>query len=265
MIPKKIHYCWFGKNPKPPIAEFCIQSWKKYNPDFEFIEWNEGNFDVNITSFSAEAYSKNKWAFVADVARVYALYNHGGFYLDTDMEIRRSLSDFLNESAICGFELKNVPYSAFWGIEKGHILGEKMLDHYQNHEFEEIPNTKVFSQLLVNEFGADAHTDTFQKLKHNISLYPSNYFSLDLPLNYVVHHFSGSWHNSWTGEKNTYKEMVNMYGVLNMLLSEENSKEKIKNVIHNHKILDIYDVLDKIPTRYIFDYMKYKLKKKIGL
>lgn len=265
MIPKKIHYCWFGNNPKPPIAEFCIQSWKKFNPDFEIIEWNENNFDINLNPFTQEAYNKKKWAFVADVARVYALFNHGGFYLDTDMEMRGPLSDFTHESAICGFEIKNLPYSAFWAIEKGHILGEKMLAHYNESKFEEIPNTHVFSKLLVDEFGADPEKDIFQKLKYNVSLYPSNYFSLDLPLNYVTHHFSGSWHDSWTAQENHYKEMVNMYGILNMLLNQKKSKKKITNVVFNHKVLNIDDVLDQIPTRYIFNYMKKKFKKRIGL
>lgn len=262
MIPKIIHYCWFGKNPKPKIAESCISSWKKYLPDYEIIEWNEDNFDVEQNTFVKTAYQNKKWAFVSDFARAKALHEFGGFYLDTDMEIKNSLNDFLHHKAVCGFEMKGIPYSAFWGAEKGHVLGERMIDYYLKNPYKEEPNTAIFSKLLVREFGADPDSDTFQELKAGIALYPSTYFSLDLPINYVTHHFSGSWHDTWTEERNTYKEMVNMYGLLHLFLQEHHSKEKIKNVVYNHKLIDIDSVLDQIPTRYIFNYLKNKILKR---
>ncbi|QTV04561.1 glycosyltransferase family 32 protein [Faecalibacter bovis] len=262
MIPKKIHYFWFGNNQKPEIVKHCINSWKRYLPDYEIIEWNEDNFDVMQNDFTKTAYLNKKWAFVSDFARAKILYENGGFYLDTDMEVKNTLNDFLHHRAVCGFEIKGIPYSAFWGVEKGHILAKKILDFYTNAEYNEEPNTAIFSRLLVKEFGADADNDTFQELKEGVCLYPSTYFSLDLPINYVTHHFSGSWHNSWTTERNTYKEMVNMYGSLNTIINEKHSKERIKNVVYNHKILDIANVLDQIPTRYIFSYLVRKLFRK---
>lgn len=262
MIPKKIHYCWFGNNPKPKIVETCIASWEKYLPDYEIIEWNESNFDVNQNDFVKTAYQNKKWAFVSDFARAKALYENGGFYLDTDMEVKNTLNDFLHHRAVCGFEIKGIPYSAFWGIEKGHILAQKIMNYYLTNQYAEEPNTAIFSRLLVDEFGADAQKDEYQNLKEGIALYPSTYFSLDLPINYVTHHFSGSWHDSWTSEKNTYKEMVNMYGVLNAVLNEKTAKEKVKNVVYNHKIIEIKQVLDQIPTRYIFNYLIEKIFKR---
>ena len=262
MIPKKIHYCWFGNNPKPTIVEYCIASWKKYLPDYEIIEWNEENFDVYQNEFVKTAYENKKWAFVSDFARAKALYEHGGFYLDTDMEVKNTLNDFLHHRAVCGFEIKGIPYSAFWGIEKGHVLAIRIMDYYLNNEYKEEPNTAIFSKLLVNEFGADASKDSYQELKEGIVLYPSTYFSLDLPINYVTHHFSGSWHDSWTEERNTYKEMVNMYGSLHAILNEKHSKERIKNVVYNHKILELDTVLDQFPTRYILNYLFRKIVKK---
>lgn len=262
MIPKKIHYCWFGNNPKPKIVETCIASWKKYLPDYEIIEWNESNFDVNQNDFVKTAYQNKKWAFVSDFARAKALYENGGFYLDTDMEVKNTLNDFLHHRAVCGFEIKGIPYSAFWGIEKGHILAQKIMNYYLTNQYAEEPNTAIFSRLLVDEFGADAQKDEYQNLKEGIALYPSTYFSLDLPINYVTHHFSGSWHDSWTSEKNTYKEMVNMYGVLNAVMNEKTAKEKVKNVVYNHKIIEIKQVLDQIPTRYIFNYLIEKIFKR---
>lgn len=263
MIPKKIHFCWFGKNPKPQLVEHCISSWNKHLPDYEIVEWNEENFDVYQNEFVKTAYENKKWAFVSDFARAKALYEHGGFYLDTDMEVKNSLNDFLHHRAVCGFEIKGIPYSAFWGIEKGHLLGKKIMEHYENRVYKEEPNTAIFSRLLVEEFGADAEKDEFQELKEGIVLYPSHYFSLDIPKNFVVHHFSGSWHDSWTEERNTYKEMVNMYGLLNQFLKIKHSKESIKNTVYNHQKIDLDKVLDQIPTRYIFDYLKRKVLKKI--
>ena len=262
MIPKIIHYCWFGKNPKPKIAESCISSWKKYLPDYEIIEWNEDNFDVEQNTFVRTAYQNKKWAFVSDFALAKALHEFGGFYLDTDMEIKNSLNDFLHHKAVCGFEIKGIPYSAFWGAEKGHVLAKRMIDHYLTNPYKEEPNTAIFSKLLVQEFGADPDSDTFQELKAGIALYPSTYFSLDLPINYLTHHFSGSWHDSWTEERNSYKEMVNMYGLLHLFLKEDHSKQKIKDVVYNHKLIDINRVLDQIPTRYIFNYLKKKILKR---
>ena len=92
MIPKVIHYCWFGGNPKPKLAEKCIKSWKKYCPDYEIIEWNEDNFDISAAPlYVRQAYEAKKWAFVTDYVRLEVVYNHGGVYLDTDVELLKSL------------------------------------------------------------------------------------------------------------------------------------------------------------------------------
>lgn len=263
MIPKKIHYFWFGNNPKPKIVEHCIQSWQKYLPDYEIIEWNEANFDVTQNNFVNTAYQNKKWAFVSDFARAKILYEQGGFYLDTDMEVKNTLNDFLQHAAICGFEIKGIPYSAFWGVEAGHPLAFDIMQYYLDNPYSETPNTAIFSKLLVEKYGADPNKDQYQELKYGVHLYPSTYFSLDLPINYVTHHFSGSWHDSWTEEENTYKEMVNMYGLLHKLIQEKNGKKRIKDVVYNHQLLKIDDILDQIPTRYILDYLQRKLVKKI--
>src|SRR5690606_24213864 len=197
--------------------------------------------------------------------RAQALYEHGGFYLDTDMEVRNTFNEFLHHKAICGFEIKGIPYSAFWGVEKGHVLAKKIMNYYEGNEFAEVTNTSIFSKLLVEEFGAKADKDEYQELKEGIVLYPSHYFSLDIPKNFVVHHFSGSWHGNWTEERNTYKEMVNMYGILNALLQEKRAKEKINNVVRNHKVLSVNRVLDQIPTRYILSYILHNIIGKFSL
>ena len=94
---KYIHYCWFGGKPLSKLAKKCIKSWKKYLPDYEIIEWNENNFDVNVTKFSRQAYQEKKWAFVSDVARIYALKKYGGIYLDASVFLNSSVYRYVNK------------------------------------------------------------------------------------------------------------------------------------------------------------------------
>ncbi len=104
MIPKIIHYCWFGNNEKPDLILRCIQSWHQYCPDYEIIEWNESNWDVNQYAYAKNAYEQKKWAFVSDVARLDVVYRFGGFYLDTDVELKESLDRWREYSAVFAFE-----------------------------------------------------------------------------------------------------------------------------------------------------------------
>lgn len=105
MIPKKIHYCWFGRKPLPEKARHCIASWRKYLPDYEIIEWNEDNFDINSIKYTADAYAAGKYAFVSDYARFKILYEYGGLYFDTDVEVINSLDDVIAAGPFMGFEL----------------------------------------------------------------------------------------------------------------------------------------------------------------
>lgn len=104
MIPKKIHYCWFGKGKMPDLSKKCIESWKKYCPDYEIIEWNEDNFDINCCDYVKEAYASKRFAFVTDYVRLYAMYTQGCIYMDTDVEVMKNLDKFLVHQAFSGFE-----------------------------------------------------------------------------------------------------------------------------------------------------------------
>lgn len=264
MISKKIHYFWFGKGEKTPLARHCIETWSRYNPDFEIIEWTEDNFDVQQTTFVRDAYAEKKWAFVSDFARAKVLYEEGGFYLDTDMEVKHSLAEFLPHRAVCGFEMRHVPFSAFFAVEPHHPLAKDMVDYYEAQtEFKIIPNTEIFSKLLSEKYGADPQRDARQELKEGIQLYPSPYFSLDLPKNFVTHHFAGSWHGAWENVESSYKNMVNTYGLMHLFAEIPASKEKVKNVVYNHKAMAIEEVLDQIPLSYIAQYLTKKMKAKI--
>lgn len=148
MIPKIIHYCWFGRNPLPESAKECIASWKKFLPDYEIKEWNEDNFDVNITTYTAEAYKAKKYAFVSDYARFWILYNYGGLYFDTDVEILKPIDDIVAKGGFMGMEKTEgntfdktdsntvlIAAGLGLGVEKGHTLYKEVLDIYNKKHF----------------------------------------------------------------------------------------------------------------------------------
>jgi len=263
MISKMIHYCWFGKNPKPAFVEDCIRSWRKFHPDYRIVEWNEDNFDVNQHPFVKEAYERGMWAFVSDFARVKVIHEYGGFYLDTDMEVTRSLEDLRHHRVICGYELKGRPFSAFFAARSGEPFIKEMIDYYENQsEFKLLSNTTVFSKLLIEKYGASTD-DEYQELENGITVFPSHYFSLDVPKNYVIHHFEGSWLN--TKHKSTYKEMVNLYGNLKPIVEMKNGKVVMKDLIQNRKVFTPDQILDQIPLKYLVEYVKNRLMQKLKL
>ena len=115
MIPKVIHYCWFGGNPLPESAKKCIDSWKKYCPDYEIVEWNENNFDISKNQYCREAYEAGKWAFVSDFARFDIIYKYGGVYFDTDVEVIKPIDSLIEQGAFMGVE-RNKPINVAPGL-----------------------------------------------------------------------------------------------------------------------------------------------------
>ena len=137
MIPKTIHYCWFGRGPMPILAQNCIASWHQYMPDWEFLLWDEDNFNVNEVSYTAEAYAAKKYAFVSDYVRLWALEKEGGVYMDTDVEVFRPLDGLLQYGAFSGFEgSKRLPMGTCVLASKAHgAWVSEMLEYYQNRHF----------------------------------------------------------------------------------------------------------------------------------
>lgn len=165
-IPKIIHYCWFGGKEKPKIVLDCIESWKRLMPEYEIIEWNENNFDINSFEYTKKAFNEKKWAFISDVARLVALEKMGGIYLDTDMYVLRKFDDFLEYDFFLGMEDKNFMNVAIFGSKKGSEFSKRLLAKYHNlKNFETIPRivTEVFNQLNPEE-------------KSKIKLFSKNYF-----------------------------------------------------------------------------------------
>jgi hypothetical protein len=197
-IPRKLHYCWFGRNEKPDLIQFCTRSWREHCPGFEIIEWNEDNFDVNACPFTAVAYEQKKYAFVTDYLRAYVLHSQGGIYLDADVEIRRDLSRFLVHRAFTGFERRGTPFTAVWGSVPGHSFAELVLNYYADKPPSDIigvPNVHFVTDILQSHFGVDRSKDELQNCAEGLVVYPSNFFCVNLPENYATHHFASTWGN----------------------------------------------------------------------
>ena len=206
MIPKIIHYCWFGRNPLPKMAIKCINSWKKYCPDYQIIEWNEDNFDVTVNDYVKEAYDNRKYAFVSDYVRLYALVTYGGVYMDTDVEVVRPLDLFLNNHAFSGFETKEFIPTGIMASEKGFPLYKEFLDYYNNVHFVQSDKTLDMTtngRIMTNitkQYGLLLNGE-LQTIKEWV-LYPSDYFCpldnntgvLHKTTNTVtIHWFNQSW------------------------------------------------------------------------
>ena len=207
MIPKVIHYCWFGGNPLPHLVLKCIESWQKFCPDYEIKAWNESNFDVNVCAYVKEAYEMKKWAFVSDYARLWALVNFGGIYMDTDCELVKPIDAFLNLDAFSGFESdKGVP-TAIMGVQKGHPLFVELLTRYTNRRF--IQKDGSFDLTTNVKDITDAclsHGLVLDGTKQTIcgfTLFPRDFFCpMDWKTHemvaftentHAIHHFDASW------------------------------------------------------------------------
>lgn len=197
MIPKKIHYVWVGGKPKPPKIQKCMRTWKRLE-GYEIIEWNESNFDIDAHPFVRAAYDAKKWAYVSDYIRAWAIYHHGGIYLDTDVFVLKTLDDLLNNRAFVGYERPDYPFTAVFGAEKGHPLIKKMLDYYDNlksygFNFQD-NNTISVSNILIEDYGCKLGNQE-QVLDDDIHVYPDYILCNPSFKSYTVHVFLGSWLN----------------------------------------------------------------------
>lgn len=201
MIPKIIHCVWFGKGEMNDRAKHCIETWKKVLPDYEIMKWTEDNFDVNYNDFTKQSYENKKYAFTSDVARLWALDKFGGIYMDTDVEVYKSLDEFLSDPAFSGFEDINYPVTATLGAEKENPVIKMMLDYYNSVDFKlyddwrdyikyEETSTCVQSNIL-GLLGIDRQKNEIQRLKSFV-VYPREYF-FTKDEGYTYHSFNGSW------------------------------------------------------------------------
>lgn len=209
MIPKVIHFCWFGDKKMPPLAKKCIKSWKKHCPDYEIKLWNEKNFNLDVNRYVREAYEAKKWAFITDYARLYIVYHYGGIYLDTDVELLKPLDSLLDHKAFFGIEAtpnKCIATGLGFGAEKENPVVKEIMDQYENIPFDlgdgqydmtPCPdrNTQVFEK-----HGYD-HVDACKDI-NGVRILSSDYMcpkdfkthKVNLTENTLsVHHYDGSW------------------------------------------------------------------------
>ncbi len=203
MIPKKIHYCWFGRGEKPKLAKKCICSWEKYCLDYEIIEWNEDNFDINMNGYTKWCYENRKYAFLSDYVRLWVVYQHGGLYFDTDVELKRNPDFLLDNEAFFGFENNQIVATGLgFGSVPGGIILENMLSEYEPLLDGKsgtigcpILNTQALLKLGLKTNGE------YQELPCGV-IYPKQYFNpyesttgrLEMTKNTVsIHWYTGSW------------------------------------------------------------------------
>lgn len=246
MIPKIIHYCWFGRNPLPQSAEECIASWKKFLPDYEIKEWNEDNFDVNITTYTSEAYKARKFAFVSDYARFWILYNYGGLYFDTDVEILKPLDDIISRGGFMGiekiegntidnFEEGTVLVNAGLGlgVEKGHPLYKEILDVYNKKHYigwnGKFTGTVVTTTTNILLKKTKLEKDKITEIE-GIFIYPDEYFD---PMNYytkeikitektrTIHKYATTWVTKNTRLNAVYERLKNLYSRIYIMVMKK--------------------------------------------
>lgn len=206
MIPKIIHYCWFGGNPLPQEAQRCIDSWKKYLPDYELHEWNEKVFNISSNTYTQEAFENKKWAFITDYVRLYALKEYGGVYMDTDVEVIKNIDAFLNEKGFSGFERDDAVPTGIMAAEKDNPFVSELLAEYENLHFVKEDGTLDITTNVYRitktavKYGLKLNNK--KQTVCDFTFYPKDYFcpkncrTMEIELtgnSYTIHHFAGSW------------------------------------------------------------------------
>lgn len=214
MIPKKIHYCWLSDEPYPPLIQECIKSWKDNLIDYEFVKWDTKRFNIDSVPYVKEAFRQKKYAFCADYIRIYALYNEGGIYLDSDVMVHKSFDPFLKYKSFSSVEFHSYFLYAritnkrekLVGIEAA-VLGAEpkcewlkdVMDYYNDRKFtmrDDDIMPRVIARVLSAKYGLQ-YSPTFQKLSNDFYVFPAEIFSSkveqDIPIKYSTHLGANSW------------------------------------------------------------------------
>ena len=225
MIPKIIHYCWFGGNELPEKVRCCIDSWRRCCPDYEIIQWDESNYDVTKNEYMHQAYLHKKWAFVSDFARLDIIFREGGIYLDTDVETVRSFDHLLNAEAFFGFEKIT---GAFWantglgfGAEKGAEILQMLLKQYEGRQFVssngnlDMTPCPIINKEVFSAFGV--RLDNSLQTVKNVLFLPTEYLgAYDYDTNEInrtentvsIHYYAKTWSSGKTDGTGTLKHFL---------------------------------------------------------
>lgn len=221
LIPKVIHYCWFSGKEMPDSFKKCIESWKRYCPDYEIQRWDEGNYDITGNLYMKQAYDHQKWGFVPDYARIDILFRHGGIYMDTDVELVRNLDELLYQEAFCGVEKwGNINMGGCSGAVAGHPMIRKMLEARESVSFIREDGTLNLETCGVYEtkplIAEGLRVDNQVQTVGGMTVYSSDYFS---PFDYMsgeltmtantfsIHHFNGGWLDEGAKEQRKKTQM----------------------------------------------------------
>lgn len=216
-IPKIIHLCWYGRGKYPELTEKCILSWKKVLPDYEIKIWDEDSFDIACCSFTRQAYAARKWAFVSDYVRLVALYQYGGIYMDTDLEVLKDFSHLLkSKKFVTSYVEGGLVATSFIASEAGHPFLKKLIEYYDceslkiesGESISYVMNPLIFTEMAKDLYGFSLRCDSFEN--DYITIYPIEYFMAYKKFNFgssyahwrykitkntcTIHHDMGSWH-----------------------------------------------------------------------
>ena len=229
MIPKKIHYCWFGRNPKGELIERCIQSWVEQNPEYEVVEWNEENFDVDAHPFTKRMHAQKKWAFVADYARFVVLEKHGGWYFDTDMQIVKPLEGLSKYQVVLGEESAGVVSAGAIGARPEHPYIKACRQFYDKNPGVIITVPRAMTKVL-----GSFSSDTSIHILPPVAFYPysqENIKSYDprslTNKTYGVH----MWNYSWGHPLLRYFHRFPLYHKLKRIPGTQSLKEGVKKML----------------------------------
>ena len=251
-IPRIIHYCWFGRGEKPRIVKRCVRSWKKFCPDYEIVEWNEDNYDVDSSPlFVRQALEEKKYAFASDYIRLDVVYNHGGIYLDVDVELLKNLDPLLDNRCYFGFEKHSLDVATGlgFGAEKGTPILAEMMERYKEVPFirddgsydRMVAGTRERNVFLKNGLVLDGSEQILRDLTH---VYPCEYFcprpydsffSRKTSNSFSIHHYATTWYDRHEHVelfkhrfKNDFKLLVRAPNLLAMKALGKERYDKIK-------------------------------------
>lgn len=233
IIPKTIHYCWFGGNEIPEYLKKYMESWKVYCPNYEIIRWSEDNYDIKKNEYIYEAYKNKKWAFISDYARIDIVNKYGGIYLDTDVELVRPLDELLHFNGFMGFETKALVNTGLgFGSHKDNVILKKILERYHQRKFlnnfnelDLTPCPVIQTEVLL-DFGLKRNNQ-MQNLENNFMIFPTSFFGgmnfgtrqIKIQENtYSIHHYAGSWVES---SKDIFKKREDASGLLLQRMCKE--------------------------------------------